>query len=113
MAAATEGLQLVPSSNAVGYSGVSKDRGRHLAQVSEDGKQRSLGTFTTPEAAASCYARHIGAARAAVEAAEARREKSQQPSAAEVRAAAAAEGFELVPPSNAAGFKGVAKKQGK
>ena len=109
-AAATEGLELVPSSNAVGFKGVSKIRGRYMATVWENGKQRYLGIFATPEEAALCYVRHIGAARAAAEAAEARGEGLQPLTAPEATAAAAAEGLELVPSlSSATGFKGVRK----
>ena len=58
--------------------------------------------------AALCYARHVGAARAAAEAAEAWGEGPPPLSAAEARATAAAEGLELVPSgNNATGFKGV------
>ena len=54
-----------------------------------------------------CYARHIGAERAAAEA-------SQPLTADEARAAAAAEGIELVPSSSSqTGFKGVFKNCGK
>ena len=62
-----------------------------------------------------CDAQHIGAAQAAAEAAETAEAwyKRPQPlTAAEARAAAAAEGLELVPSSNAAGFKGVGKRDG-
>jgi hypothetical protein len=41
-------------------------------QIRENGSKRYLGTFATPEEAALCYARCIGAARAAAAAAEAR-----------------------------------------
>ena len=68
----------------------------------------------TPEEAALHYARHIGAARAAAEAAEARRKGPQPLTAAEARATAAAKGLELVPASKgAAGFKCVNKDRGK
>ena len=109
-AAAAEGLELVPSpSNATGFRGVYKEDGKYKAEAREDGKKRSLGTFSTPEDAALHYARHIGAARAAAAAADARGEGPQPLTAAEARAAAAAEGLELVPSGNAAGFKGVFK----
>jgi hypothetical protein len=56
-----------------------------------------------------CYARHIGAERAAVEAADA-----QPLTADEARAAAAAEGLELVPSAGCeTGFKCVSKHGGK
>ena len=60
-----------------------------------------------------CYARHIEAARAAAEVAEARGRGLQPLTAAEARAAAAAEGLKLVASSsNATGFKGVTSKIG-
>ena len=69
-----------------------------------------LGTFATAEEAALCFARSIGAERAAAEAAEARREGPGLLSADEARAAAAAEGLELVPSSRTtSGFEGVCK----
>jgi hypothetical protein len=52
--------------------------------------------FATPEEAALRYARHVGAERAAAEAAEARVEGPQPLTADEARAA---EGLELVPDS--------------
>ena len=113
-AAVAEGLELVPSlSNETGFKGVSKSYGRYDARIRENGKQRHLGIFATPEEAALCYARHIGAERAAEEAAEATK-KPQPLTADEARAAAAAEGLELVPSSsNETGFKGVVKHYGK
>ena len=114
-AAEDEGLELVPSSSSeTGFKGVTKHHGKYKAEVRDNGKQRHLGTFATPEEAALCYARHIGAERAAAEAAEARGEKRQPLTADEARAAAAAEELELVPSSsNETGFKGVRKLGGK
>ncbi len=67
------------------------------------------GNFATPEEAALCYARHIGAERAAAEAADA-----QPLTADEARVAAAAEGPELVPSAGGeTGFKCVYKNNGK
>jgi hypothetical protein len=113
-AAAAEGLELVPSlSNETGFKGVSKSYGRYDARIRENGKQRHLGIFATAEEAALCYARHIGAERAAEEAAEATK-KPLPLTADEARAAAAAEGLELVQSSsNETGFKGVVKHYGK
>jgi acyl dehydratase len=117
-AAAAEGLELVLSGAGVkrgrgrprkgtmsslsstGFKGVSNDHGKYKVEVWEDGKYRRLGTFATPEEAALCYARHVGAERAAAEAAEARGEGPQPLTADEARAATAAEGLELVPSSN-------------
>ena len=88
--------------------------GRYRAEIKENGKHRYLGMFTTPEEAALCYARYIGAARAAAEAAQARGEGPRPLTADEARAAAAAEGLQLVPSSSGeSGFKGVAKHRGK
>ncbi|KOO29887.1 hypothetical protein Ctob_007063, partial [Chrysochromulina tobinii] len=52
--------------------------------------------FATPEEAALCYARHIGAERAAAEAAEASAAAPRLLTADDARAAAVAEGLELV-----------------
>ena len=98
--AAAEGLELVPSTKGseTGFKGVWKSAGKYVAKISRKGMQRALlGTFATPEEAALCYARHIGADRSAAEAAEARVEVPQSLTADEARAAAAAEGLELVP----------------
>jgi hypothetical protein len=90
--AAAEGLELVPSSsNETGFKCVSKNWGKYKVQTSENGKLRHLGNFSTPEEAALEYARHVGAERAAAEAAEARGEGSQPLTADNARAAVAAE----------------------
>eukprot|EP00900_Chrysochromulina_parva_P011613 jgi/Chrpa1/20452/Chrysochromulina_OHIO_Genome00003064-RA len=126
-AATAEGLELVPSSsNETGFKCVAKQvsGGKYVAQINKshkNGKQRYLGRFATPEEAALCYARHIGAERAAAEAAEARAAEPEpltadeaRAAAAAVRAAAAAEGLELVPSfSCETGFKGAHKRGGK
>ena len=108
-AATAEGLELVPSSSKTGFKGVHKTGGqKYYASITENGAALYLGTFSTPEEAALCYARHIGAERAATEAAQARGEGPQSLTANEARAAAAAEGLELVPSSsNETGFRGV------
>ena len=108
--AAAEGLVLVPSARGeTGFKGVSRDGGKYEAKISENGKYRHLGNFATPVEAALCYARHIGAERAAVEAAD-----TQPLTADEARAAAAAEGLELVPSAGGeTGFKCVYKNNGK
>ena len=110
-AAAAEGLELVPSSsNESGFKGVMKHEGKYKVSIREKGKRHYLGCFATPEEGALCYARHIGAERAAAEAAEARGERQRPLTPDEARAAAAAEGLELVPSSsNETGFKGVKK----
>jgi hypothetical protein len=107
-AAAAEGLVLVPSaSNESGFKYVAKFRNRYQIQIKADGKNLHLGCFTTPEGAALCYARHIGAKQAAAEADEARGEGL---TAEEVKTAAAAEGLVLVPSaSNESGFRNVSK----
>jgi hypothetical protein len=113
--AAAEGLELVPSSSGeTGFRGVFKHNGRYQGQIWENGKRRYVGSFATPEEAALCYARRAGAERAAAEAAQARGEGPRPLTADEARAAAAAEGLELVPSSsNETGFKGVTKNSGK
>jgi hypothetical protein len=115
VAAAAEGLVLVPSSSSeTGFRGVTKKYGMYKARVLERGMQRHLGSFTTPEEAALCYARHVGAERAAAQAAEVRVTLPQPLTADEARAAAAAEGLELVLSSyGETGFKGVCKHHGK
>ena len=102
-AATAEGLELVPSSsNETGFKCVVKQvsGGKYVAQINKNGKQRYLGRFATPEEAALCYARHIGAERAVAEAAEARGEGLEPLKADEARAAAAAKGLELVSSSS-------------
>jgi hypothetical protein len=62
----------VPSSKSeTGFKNVIKKGGRYATQIKEDGRNRVLGHFSTPEEAAFRYAEHIGAERAAEEAAEA------------------------------------------
>ena len=79
-AAAAEGLELVPSSsNESGFKGVLKHQSKYKVRIGEKGKQLHLGCFATPEEGALCYARHIGAERAATEAAEARGKHSMKP----------------------------------
>jgi len=57
-----EGLKLVPSlSNRMGFKGLKERGGKYQEQVMEDGKQRYLRSFATPEEAALClYARQSG-----------------------------------------------------
>ena len=112
-AAAAEGLELVPSSNPTGFKGVNKQGSKYVSKVKEDGRLRHLGSFTTPQEAALHFARHVGAARAAAEAAEARGKGPQPLTVAEAKDAAAAEGLVLVPSSNPAGFRGVIRDRGK
>ena len=116
-AAAAVGLVLVPSScNETGFKGVTKSyyKGviRYQAHIwdTERRLMRYLGSFARAEDAAVCYSRHIGAERAAAEAAEALIAGSRPPTADEARGAAAAVGLVLVPSScNETGFKGVTK----
>ena len=113
-AAEAEGLELVLSKNRSGFKSVVTSGLQFHTEVREDGKHRYLGTFTTPEEAALWYARHVGAERAAAESAEARGEGPQPLTADEARAAAAAEGLELITSSgNETGFKGVRKDRDK
>ena len=60
------------SSYETGFKGVTKSKAKYQAKMYNNGKARHLGNFATPEETALCYARHIGAERAAAEAAEAR-----------------------------------------
>ena len=74
-AARAEGLELVPSiKNESGFKYVYKIKNRFQVKVKCIGGGRSecCGCFATAEEAALCYARHIGAERAAAEAARAR-----------------------------------------
>ena len=78
-AAAAESLELVPSSsNKTGFKGVKTHQGKYSVAIKEKGNQLHLGYFATPEEGALCYARHIGAERAATEAAEARGKHSRR-----------------------------------
>ena len=110
-AAAAEGLELVPSATGeTGFRGVYKHFRKYASHIREKGQKRHLGIFETPEEAALCYARHIRADRAAREAAAVRGATPQPLTADEARAAAAAQGLELVPSScNETGFKSVNK----
>ena len=114
-AAAAEGLELVPSSSSeTGFKGVRKKDNKFEGRIQENGRKRYIGIFATPEEAALCCARHIGAERAAAEAAEAMAPVLPPLSADEARAAAAAEGLELEPSSKSAtAFKGVSKNGSK
>jgi hypothetical protein len=103
-AAAAEGLELVTSaSGETGFKCVYKEGLKYRAKIGEGGRSRRLGLFATPEEAALCFARHVGAERAA---AEARGDRPQPLTADEARAAAAAEGLELMPSSSSeTGFR--------
>ena len=113
-AAAAEGLELVPSSSyKTGFKGVIKQHGKYRGEVRENGKKHYLGTFATPEEAALCYARHVGAERAAAEAVEPRGE-GPQPLTADVarrgQGGRGGRGAELVPSmSSETGFRDVGK----
>ena len=67
--ARAEGLVLVPADNATGFRGVCRNGGRFQAREGKKrgGKRSCLGSFSTPEAAALAYARHIGPGAAAEE----------------------------------------------
>ena len=80
-AAVSEGLELVLSSNSeTGFKGVyRKQSGKYPVTIHENGSMRYLGIFATAEEAALRYARYVGAARAAIEAAEARIAATLQP----------------------------------
>ena len=66
-----EGLMLVRSSNQTGYLGVSMSGSRYVARgiVSGTSASQHLGSFDTAAEAALAYARHLGPARIAQEAA--------------------------------------------
>ena len=56
-----EGLRLhLSDTNASGYKGVAKQRGRFRAHLSRNGKEETLGTFDTAGEAAVAYARAVG-----------------------------------------------------
>jgi hypothetical protein len=59
--ARAEGLVLARASNATGFKGVYRDGGRFQAATYAGGRLISLGRFSTPEAAALAYARHLQA----------------------------------------------------
>ena len=103
------GPPLVPASNATGFKGVSHRSGSSrpfAAQIKQDGKDHSLGTFTSAAEAALAVARHLGPAGCA--AALAMPAAPEPPmTEAEARRLAAAKGLSLVPAENATGWKGV------
>jgi hypothetical protein len=62
----------VPSSKSeTGFKNVIMQGGRYVTKIRENGRERVLGRFSTPQEAAFRYAGHIGAERAAEEAAKA------------------------------------------
>jgi hypothetical protein len=65
-AARLEGLELkkAPMGGSTGFKGVHKNKGRYLAVRWENGVNRYLGIFATPDEAALCYARADQAAAA-------------------------------------------------
>jgi hypothetical protein len=85
-AAAAEGLELLPSSiNETGFRGVRKHGGKYQAKIKVNGNRRLLGTFATPEEAALCYARHVGAERAAAEPGEEDGDEGEEAAASKAR----------------------------
>ena len=111
-AAAAEGLTLLPSKSGMGFKGVTKVGNSYKASVCvpRTRQLRFLGSFACAEAAALCYARHLGSERVAAQVEEA----SRLPlTAEEVHALAAEERLCLVPStreSNETGFRGVKKR---
>ena len=107
-AAATEGLQLVRSSNAAtGFKSVTFRNGIFYLYIKVSGIMTRIGKgFNTREGAALSYARLIGPRRANAEAADF---AAEQMTAEEAVAAASTEGLQLVPSqrSTATGFQGV------
>jgi hypothetical protein len=65
----------LPSSKSeTGFKNVHKEGGRYVTKIRENGRNRMFASSvasSTPEEAAFCYAKHIGAERAAEETAEA------------------------------------------
>ena len=104
-AAAAEGLELLRSSNSSGYRGVVPSGSRFMGRAGHNGHVQ-LGTFDTAEEAALAFARHVGKARNASDAAVAAL-KPKPPTAGAAVAAAAAEKLELVRSNNASGYRGV------
>jgi hypothetical protein len=114
--AATEGLTLPCSgSNKTGYSGV-KHYGYHggtsrsysyQAMITEGGKGRSLGTFSSPHEAALAYARALGPERSARPRAAA---EIAPMSLAVAEQQAVAEGLTLRRSGNSTGYMGVQYK---
>ena len=107
--AEAKGLALLRAENATGFKYVRRDDRKSKpfqAQVKQDGRNRSLGNFTTAEEAALAVARFLGPEGVAAALAPAALEPAPM-TAAEVHAAAAAEGLVLVRGDNLTGFKGV------
>ena len=113
--AEAEGLPLIPSPNASGFKNVHVYRNRmhpYSVNIWSGGKMISLGLFRCPEAAALCYARHLGRERAMQQEEKVKKEaqlSSIAPLTAQhVRKLAAAEGLTLVrAPGTKSGFRGV------
>ena len=111
-AAAADGLELLTSDNATGFKSVVFQGGMYMARV--NGRKKQLfGPFATPEEAALAYTRHVGADQEATKGAAAKRKRPQPLSAEEAKAAAIADGLELVTAGNAAGFRNVCLLDGR
>ena len=108
--AAAEGLALIRAENPTGFKGVSRRSATtikpFLAQLTQGGRPNYLGAFVTAEEAALAVARFLGPEGVAAELAPTEPEPTPM-TAAEVHAAAAAEGLTLMRAENATGFKGV------
>jgi hypothetical protein len=95
--------------SGTGFKFVEQHRDKYLATIQKDGKQRKP-SFATPEEAALCVARSLGAQGAAAQAAVARATAARPPpmTRREALAAAAAEGLtHLLTSSSGTCFKGV------
>ena len=107
--AAAEGLVLVPGDNVSGWKGVTSNGSNlntpYAAKFCQNGKQRSLGSYTTAVEAALAYARKLGPAGCAAAVAPPAVEPVM--AEAEARRLAEAEGLQLVPSDNASGYRGV------
>jgi len=78
--AATEWLTLVPANNEVGYRGVSlpTSSGTFHTRKRKDGKDYKLGHFSSAAEAALAYARFLGPAESAKEAAQSSRSRKRR-----------------------------------
>jgi hypothetical protein len=64
---------------------VRKHGGKYQAKIKVNCNRRLLGTFATPEEAALCYARHVGAERAAAEPGEEDGDEGEEAAASKAR----------------------------
>ena len=107
------GITLRKANNKSGYKNVSITPGSrprpYLAQLRDNGKLVTLGSFATAEEAALCIARSLEGQEAAKRAAAAPRPLTSE----EARQQAEAEGLTLLKSDNKAGYFGVHHKPGR